>query len=83
MMLIRDRLAREGNFLFRWRSYVPLLLLPLILFALPEAERISARIGPEAEHIVFYLAMLASFAGLAIRWSPLRSSRRGPRGATH
>jgi hypothetical protein len=67
-MLIRDRLARDGNFLFRWRSYAPLLLLPLILFALPEAERIAARIGPEAEHIVFYLAMLVSFAGLAIRW---------------
>ena len=67
-MLIRDRLARDGNFLFRWRSYVPLLLLPLILFALPEEERIAARIGPEVEHIVFYLAMLVSFAGLAIRW---------------
>ncbi len=67
-MLIRDRLARDGNFLFRWRSYVPLVLLPLILFALPEAERISAQIGHEAEHIVFYLAMLVSFAGLAIRW---------------
>jgi len=71
MMLIRDRLAREGNFLFRWRSYVPLLLLPLILFALPESERIAARIGPEAEHIVFYLAMLVSFAGLAIRWATI------------
>jgi len=67
-MLIRDRLARDGNFLFRWRSYVPLVLLPLILFALPEEERVSARIGHEAEHIVFYLAMLVSFAGLAIRW---------------
>lgn len=71
MMLIRDRLAREGNFLFRWRSYVPLLLLPLILFALPEAERIAARIGPEAEHIVFYLAVFVSFAGLAIRWATI------------
>jgi protein-S-isoprenylcysteine O-methyltransferase Ste14 len=68
MMLIRDRLARDGNFLFRWRSYVPLLLLPLILLALPEAERIAALIGPEAEHFVFYLAMLVSFAGLAMRW---------------
>ena len=67
-MLIRDRLASDGSFLFRWRSYVPLVLLPLIVVALPEERRISAQMGPEAEHLVFYLAVLVSFAGLAIRW---------------
>lgn len=68
MMLIRDRLASDGNFLFRWRSYVPLVLLPLILVALPEEGRISAWMGPEAEHGIFYLSVLVSIAGLAIRW---------------
>lgn len=67
-MLIRDRLASDGNFLFRWRSYVPLVLLPLIVVALPEEGRISAQIGQEAEHGIFYLAVLVSFTGLAIRW---------------
>ena len=43
-MLIRNRLATDGTFLFRWRSYFPLGLLPLILFALPEESRISALI---------------------------------------
>jgi protein-S-isoprenylcysteine O-methyltransferase Ste14 len=68
MMLIRDRLASDGKFLFRWRSYVPLVLLPLIVVALPEERRISAQMGPEAEHGIFCLAVLVSFAGLAIRW---------------
>jgi protein-S-isoprenylcysteine O-methyltransferase Ste14 len=67
-MLIRNRLATDGTFLFRWRSYFPLGPLPLILFALPEESRISALIGPRAEHGIFYLSALVSFAGLAIRW---------------
>ena len=67
-MLIRNRLARDGKFLFRWRSYVPLVLLPLIVVAMPEEERISAQIGPQAEHVIFYLAVFVSFLGLAIRW---------------
>lgn len=67
-MLIRDRLAKEGGFLFRWRSYVPLALLPLIAVALPDERRVSAQMGPELEHAIFYLAVVVSFAGLAIRW---------------
>mgnify|MGYP000140748097 CR=1 FL=1 len=67
-MLIRDRLAREGAFLFRWRSYVPLVLIPLIVLALPEGRRVSEAIGPAAEHLVFYVSVLVSFMGLAVRW---------------
>jgi len=79
-MLIRDRLASEGNFLFRWRSYVPLVLLPLIVVALPEEGRIAAQMGPEAEHAIFYLAVLVSFAGLAIRWLTVAFVTRGTSG---
>lgn len=68
-MLIRNRLAREGSFLFRWRSYAPLLLVPVIIVALPEQRHISALIGHTAEHAIFYVAVLVAFAGLAIRWA--------------
>lgn len=67
-MLTRDRIAREGAFLFRWRSYVPLVLIPLIVLALPEERRVSEAIGPAAEHLVFYVSVLVSFLGLAVRW---------------
>ncbi len=70
-MRIRDRLEREGSFLFHWRSYVPLGLLPLILVSLPEENRVAAQIGPALKHAIFYLAMLVSFAGLAIRWATI------------
>ena len=68
-MLIRNRLATEGNFLFRWRSYVPLALIPLIVVAIPEQRHISAVIGRTAEHAIFYAAVLVAFLGLAIRWA--------------
>jgi hypothetical protein len=32
-MLLKDRFARQGNALFRWRSYLPLALMPLVLVA--------------------------------------------------
>ncbi|NJO35291.1 MAG: lipid A phosphate methyltransferase [Rhodospirillales bacterium] len=70
-MRIRDRLEREGSFLFRWRSYVPLTLLPLIMMALPEEDRVAAQIGPNLEHAIFYFAILVSFAGLAMRWATI------------
>ena len=82
-MLIRDRLAREGKFLFRWRSYVPLLLLPLFIAALPEEERISQAVGPTAEHVVFYFSVLVSFIGLAIRMGDGRLRARRHVGTQH
>ena len=67
-MMIRDRLANDGRFLFRWRSYAPLVLLPLLLAALPEGERISRAVGPTVEHAIFFVSVFVAFVGLAIRW---------------
>lgn len=36
--MLRDRLVREGDFLFRHRSYLPLLALPLVLWELARYE---------------------------------------------
>jgi protein-S-isoprenylcysteine O-methyltransferase Ste14 len=79
-MLIRDRLRRDGDFLFRWRSYVPLVLLPLIVAALPEEERVANLIGHRAEHAVFYVSVLISLSGLALRWLTLGFVRPGTSG---
>jgi protein-S-isoprenylcysteine O-methyltransferase Ste14 len=67
-MLIRNRLTREGDFLFRWRSYAPLLLVPVVVVALPEQRDVAALLGHTVEHAMFYVAVLISFTGLAIRW---------------
>lgn len=79
-MMIRDRLANDGRFLFRWRSYAPLVLLPLLLAALPEGERISRAVGPTVEHAIFFVSVLVAFVGLAIRWVTVAFVPRGTSG---
>jgi protein-S-isoprenylcysteine O-methyltransferase Ste14 len=79
-MLIRDRLASDGRFLFRWRSYAPLVLLPVFVAALPEEERIAQAIGATLEHIIFFVSVFVSFVGLAIRWATVAFVRGGTSG---
>jgi hypothetical protein len=34
-MPLREELERHGELLFRWRRYLPVLILPLLIVALP------------------------------------------------
>jgi protein-S-isoprenylcysteine O-methyltransferase Ste14 len=77
--------VRQGNFLFRWRSYVPLLLLPAALAALADEAAPGYGWGEEGYHLWAYGCMLISSAGVAIRWTtvafvPSRTSGRNTRG---
>ena len=54
--------------MFRWRSFVPLALLPLFLLAFPESERIDHQMVETLGHLFFYLCLAISYGGLAIRW---------------
>ncbi len=66
-MKISDSLVRDGSFLFRWRSYLPLvLLLPLVL-ALREAHHVEVAIGDRAHDIWVAFCYLISLSGLAVR----------------
>ena len=66
-MRISERLEREGEFLFRWRSYLPLLLLPFLAAALVEAADILRGTGEFWHHLAFAGAISISLAGLALR----------------
>ena len=78
-MSLTDQLEAEGRWLFRWRSYLPLVFLPLIVVAL-----ITDRwpFGSLAFHEVWEMGCLAvSFTGLAVRvmvvgYAPLNTSGR-------
>ena len=35
---LREELSRTGNFLFRWKSHLPLFVIVLILLAMPYFE---------------------------------------------
>ena len=79
-MRIIDRIERDGAFLFRWRSYGPLVLIPVLIVALLEAADIEAAVG-EAWHdywgvFCYGIALL----GLAIRCAVVAQSAPGTSG---
>lgn len=65
--MIQDDFVKEGNVLFRWRSYVPLLLLPLFLFALPQSEWLEKHWGYSAQTAWEVFCISVSILGLLIR----------------
>ncbi len=67
-MRLIEEFEREGRFLFRWRSYLPLVILPFALLALEDGSRIKTLWGETADHAWAYACMSLSFIGLAIRW---------------
>jgi protein-S-isoprenylcysteine O-methyltransferase Ste14 len=77
-------MERDGAFLFRWRSFLPLALIPFALAALAQGHSVESYLGDAAYHRWAYACMALSFAGLAIRWAtvafvPARSSGRNTR----
>lgn len=66
-MLLKDRIAAHGNFLFRWRSYLPLFIVPLALIALPQSGYLEAWVGESAENIWMIFCVIVAFAGLGVR----------------
>ncbi|MGH7324380.1 MAG: methyltransferase family protein [Candidatus Rokuibacteriota bacterium] len=56
---------RLGDFLFRWRSYLPFLLLPLVVFAVARARHLFSS---HAADLAWEFACLSlAMAGLALR----------------
>jgi protein-S-isoprenylcysteine O-methyltransferase Ste14 len=64
-MTLLDHFSHSGDSLFRWRSYLPLLLLPVFLLALADSPFAAAPGG--WVRIWQILCLLASLAGLTIR----------------
>jgi protein-S-isoprenylcysteine O-methyltransferase Ste14 len=67
LMALKEQLEKQGNWLFKWRSYLPLVLLPLVLSALNSAEQFEHLVGDTAEDIYEFGCIIISFSGLAIR----------------
>ena len=82
-MSLTDQMEAEGRWLFRWRSYLPLAFLPLIVLALVTD---GWPFGSQAFHEVWAMACLAvSFLGLAVRvmvvgCAPVNTSGRNTKG---
>ncbi|GAA4469595.1 isoprenylcysteine carboxylmethyltransferase family protein [Novipirellula rosea] len=64
-MRLSDEFVRSGSWLFRWRSYLPFLFLPLILIAAIRCPVIDSH--PILHFVWSLLSLSVSLLGLAIR----------------
>ena len=83
-MKLRDRLGHDGAFLFRWRSYLPLLFLAFAFPAFFKTVQMEALIGESFAHAWVYFCMAVSYGGLLVRcltigFVPAGTSGRGTR----
>ncbi len=66
-MPLREEFEEQGNFLFKWRSYLPLLLLPFIAVAMYRTGYIERTFGVFVGEMFSIFCILISFFGLLIR----------------
>lgn len=66
-MPLREDIEKQGNWLFRYRSYIPLIFLPLLFLALKDSEILEKLFGDTIEDAWDIFCVLISFAGLLIR----------------
>lgn len=77
-MALHEEMVREGNLLFRWRSYLPLLFLAVLL---PQMRGFAYPRGSHALHTAWECACLAvSFLGLCVRAYTIGTVPRGTSG---
>jgi len=81
---VKDALVGNGRFLFRWRSLLPLLLLPVLALSLRESAQLNRMLGEDVETRLAWICFAVSLTGLAIRcytvgYTPRGTSGRGTR----
>ncbi len=75
-MKLADHFTRSGDFFFRWRSYLPLLLLPVFILGVVDAGRRPAASGPWVRAWP-WACLVVSLAGLALRALTIGSGPAG------
>ncbi len=66
-MALKEELERHGEWLFRWRSYLPLLILPVVLVALKDFEYLERVFGDTIDDLWQGFCIIVSLSGLVIR----------------
>ena len=77
-MTLREEFESTGNWLFRWRSYLPLALIGIFLLALRGYEYPGHSI--KLDHLWEVLCLLISFLGLGIRILTIGNTPKGTSG---
>ena len=79
-MALREDLEKQGAWLFKWRSYLPLLLIPLFAIALKNSKVIERIFGDDIGDLWESIAVIVSFLGLVIRCFTVGYVLRGTSG---
>ncbi len=66
-MLLARRLRQQGSLLFRWRSFIPLIFLPLLVVSQMQPERLEVMVGETVSDGFEILCLIIVALGLAIR----------------
>lgn len=79
-MMLRDAMLSQGNWLFRWRSYLPLILLPTVIPVVVESGYVDRFIWPQLRDSWEIFALLVSYVGLCVRATAIGFAAPGTSG---
>ena len=79
-MSLSETMKKQGDFLFRSRSYLPIAFIPLILIALIKSEYAELAFNERVDTIWEIFCIVLSFFGLAVRCLTLGYVPRGTSG---
>ena len=79
-MALREDLEKQGSWLFRWRSYLPLLVIPVLLIALRDLRILERVLSDDADDFWGSFSVAVSFLGLAVRFLTAGYVPRGTSG---
>lgn len=79
-MPLREEFASSGTWLFRWRSYLPLLLLALVLAQVPHFQYLGG--SRRIDRIWVLLCLAIASLGVAVRVLAVGYAPRGTSGRT-
>ncbi|HAX60985.1 MAG TPA: hypothetical protein DCX95_00265 [Elusimicrobia bacterium] len=77
-MALKEEFENTGNWLFRWRSYLPLIVIGVFLLALREYEYPGH--SERLDHIWEAVCLIVSFFGLGIRVVTIGHTPKGTSG---
>jgi len=79
-MALREDIEKQGSWLFRWRSYLPLLGIPVFVISLRQAGILESKFGDSVGDFWGICAIIISFLGLIVRCVTAGYAPRGTSG---
>jgi protein-S-isoprenylcysteine O-methyltransferase Ste14 len=79
-MALREDIEKQGSWLFRWRSYLPLLGIPIFIIAIRQSGIIERKFGDNVSDFWGSCAVIISFLGFAVRCITAGYAPRGTSG---